>query len=121
MPFNEPHKNVRTDLLNDNIERKRTGPKGSTSCHDRKCIWRHTLLVSWLIIFYSAIKYSFSIKKETPLYPYLFMADSKDWFLVYSSWKQVKSCSLGAGEFHVSNGTGVLLSKDKVGKAMLEI
>lgn len=49
------------------------------------------------------------------------MVDRKDWFLVYSIWKQVKPCSLGEGELHVSNGTDVVPSEDKVVKAMIEL
>jgi len=66
-------------------------------------------------------KVLFLYKTGTLLYLSPHMADRKDWFLVCSRWKKVKSCSLGVGELHVSNGTGVVPSKDKAAKAILEL
>lgn len=46
-------------------------------------------------------KVLFLYERGTPLYSCLHMADRKDWFLEYSSWKQVKSCPLEVGELWV--------------------
>lgn len=128
LQFNGSQKNVRINLLDDKKQREGIGPKVPTKCCERKCKWRHTLLVCHAAMcrlladhFLFFNKVFFLCKKATLPSSCLHTEGRKGCFWVYSSWKQAKSCSLEVGELHINNATGVMTSKDKVIKAMLEL